>query len=161
MEHLRISRADWQAMAAFLIKETALSKTMEARTTTRQILSRSEGAAAEAANMHHHRHLLIRQGDGRYLYMRAISNEEVKEALAESPAITTATFDWNELREEMDVLVTAEIVEEGYLHYLKPNEDFRSMDFEDKVCFVSSLGDSQGLFVATVFDVARRVLTQA
>lgn len=123
-----------QALTAFLVKERVLGKIMEARITFRKILSRSEGAAEEAANTHHHhRHLIIKQGDGRYLYMEAVTNREVTEALADSLAINTANLDREELREELDQLVTAEIVDEGYALYLKPNEDLRSMGLEDKV----------------------------
>jgi hypothetical protein len=145
-----------QARAAFVIKDHIIVTTMETRIAIRQILSRSQGEAAEAANTDHQRQVLIKQGDGRYLYMRAITNEEIQEVLSDLPTFLTTDFDWEALKGQMSMLLTAEIIEENYSQYLKQNEDLGSMGFEDKVSFASCLRDSQSPFTIMMFIVRYR-----
>lgn len=110
--------------AAFLVKEEVLSKIMEARTITRQSLTR-EGGELLADNTSPGRHLLVRQGDGRYLDIRAITNDQVKEALADLAPRTKRLLSCEELRQQVVMLLEAEITGEDHGAYLRLNERWR------------------------------------
>lgn len=104
--------------AAFLVKEEVVNKIMEARTITRQIFTR-QGGKLLADDNSPRRQLLVRQGDGRYLYMRAITNGQVKEALADLVPRTKRLLGCEELRHQVVMLLEAEIRGDHYVAYLK------------------------------------------
>ena len=116
-------------------KEAILEEIMANRAAFRQYLSRNQGEAAEAANADSRRQLLIRQGDGRYLYMQALRNREISQAIRTPPADTNL-YEWMAIKERMAMLLTEEIFLHGYDAYLQRNEDIRGMDLADKVSFI-------------------------
>lgn len=133
MESIQVNLEHRLPPATYLVKEEVLSKVMEFRTVTRQILSRAQGEAAEAVNIDHQRHLLIRQGDGRYLSMSAITNDQVKEALGNLAPMTKRLLGCEELRDQVATLLAAEILGKDYVKYMKHEEEVEAMTFEDKV----------------------------
>ncbi|OIW33276.1 hypothetical protein CONLIGDRAFT_167343 [Coniochaeta ligniaria NRRL 30616] len=133
MEASLVDLNSYPPPASYLVKEEVLNKIMEFRTKTRQVLSRAQGEAAEAANSDHQRHLLIKQGDGRYLYMPAITKDQVKEALVDLPPNTKRLLGCEELRDQVTVMLKAEITRMDYTEYLEHDGEVETMAFEDQI----------------------------
>lgn len=116
-----------------LEKHECLDTVLELRTTKREYLARAKGEATDATQGTE-RHVLFRQGDGRYLFIPALTCDEIKEVLATSLAPSTKRrLGCEEFRNEVANLLEVEMEAYGYSKFLKNGEEVATMSFEAKV----------------------------
>jgi len=116
-----------------LAKEKMLDAVIKARNLGRRYLNRSDGEAAEAARGKD-RHVLIRQGDGRYLSIPAMTSEQIKQTLSTSLDTRTKTqLGFEEFRNRVADLLDEDFRLYYFLRYLKTGEAMANMAIEDKV----------------------------
>jgi hypothetical protein len=75
--------------------------------------------------------------------MSAMTNDQVKETLADLAPETKRFLGCEELRERVIMLLEAEIMGEDYAAHLKHDEKMETMTFEDKVSSPSCSRDCQ------------------